>query len=182
MWAYQPNTKLKYYTLRTFMEDEKKIFCFSVHKLQRKHSIFHYTFENETSVLHNSIPRNLFISSSWLTWFLHISLSNMIEHVQLSRAHISRFAQTSLVTTWQSSTLSNSWHVQGYPNDTYIPFTYIPLPYLPARHQFTIPPCHVFLITSLLCHYHVCMPWFPSRNLYPQARTDTRRQPFLLHV
>ena len=53
-------------------------FCFSWHKLHRKRFVFPWlhTFETETSVLHNSIPRNLFNSSSWLTWFLHISLSN----------------------------------------------------------------------------------------------------------
>ena len=84
-------------------------------------------------------------------------LCNMAEHVQLSHIHISRFAHSSLVTTW-CALLSKLRHVQGYPYD--IPFTYIPLPYLPSRHQFTTPTCHVFLITSLLCHYHVCLPWF----------------------
>ena len=108
-------------------------FCFSVHKLHRKHSIFHglHTFQNETSALHNS--------SSWLTWLLHMSLSNMIEHVHLSRAHISRFAQTSLVTTYGMCRAIQTTHT--YPSRTFHYRTYL---------HATNSSCH--LVTSFLLH------------------------------
>jgi hypothetical protein len=75
-------------------------FCFSWHKLHRKRFVFPWlhTLVTETSMLHNSIPRNLFISSSWLTWHLHISLSNSATWQNMFSYHtyISRFAQSSL--------------------------------------------------------------------------------------
>ena len=120
-------------------------FGFFVHKLHHQHSIFHWlhTFENETPALHNSIPTNLTISSSWLTWFLHIALRhsgtcwNMFRYHGLRNPRLTHLEEL------------KSWHVQGYPNN--ISFTYIPLPYLPSRHQFinVFPPSRLNNYTNM---------------------------------
>jgi len=148
-------------------------FCFSWHKLHRKRFVFPWlhTFETETSVLHNSIHRNLFISSSWLTWFLHISLSNSATWQNMFSYHkyIYHGLRNLLLQLEELYTFQLMARAGLSKN---IPFTFIPFPYLPSRHQFTI-PCHFFLITSLLYHYHVCMPWFPSHDQSLPLPTNT---------
>jgi hypothetical protein len=153
-------------------------FCFSQHKLHRKRSDFHwlYTFITKTSVLHNSIPRKLLISSSWLAWFLHISLSNsaiMTEHVQLSYTHISRFAQTSLVSIWRAlhfpayCTCRAIHTTRTYPSHIFHYHTYL---------HATNSPHHLvasFLYIPVASLSHVNAVIYLSRDGLAPIRTDT---------
>ena len=167
-------------------------FCFSVHKLHRKHFNFHWlhTFETEPSTLHNSIHRNLFISSSWLTWFLHISLSESATWLNMFIYHAHTYlgfrnhllSRLDELYTFQLMAraglcLRHTLHVHSI---TILTFT-------PPIHHTTLSRLSYHIPAMSLSRVHAMIPitWptgtTPYQYLYPQKRTATRRH-FLLHV